>query len=159
MKLQDPKKEFPPFDVAAGMAQVLLRQGYTEVKTFEPAKPYPVLKWWVSPGAIEGDYQHAPTLRHSCGVCGVRGETSSTQGTAHKSAKIYHCGIPGLMCPKDVAEQYTKAFDAWKARSRKRPVEKVSTETPAHQVRAYGLKSRNELIHEALTEVRSTKNV
>jgi hypothetical protein len=154
MKIQDPKKEFAPFDVAPGLAQALLAQGYTEIKPVVPVKPPVELKWTVSQGPQEGDYQFPPRLFHSCSTCGVRGVTESTQGTAHLSAKIFHCGQRGVVCPADVAAQYVKAFAAWKARSRK-PVEKISPVSPAHHVRAFGLKSRQELITNALTEVRN----
>jgi hypothetical protein len=159
MKLQDPKKEFPPFDVAPGLAQALLSQGYFEIKASVPAKPYPELKWHVSPGPIEGDYQFPPRLFHSCGVCGVRGMTESSQGTAHKSTKVYHCGERGLMCPPLVAEQYENAFAAWKARSKKPPVEKISPVSPPHLLRAAGIKSRDQLILEAKLAAEGIGNV
>jgi hypothetical protein len=149
MKLQDPLKQHPPFDVAAGLATALIAQGFLEVKQIVPAKPYAELKWHVSPGPIEGDYQFPPRLFHSCGGCGVRGMTESSQGTAHKSTKVYHCGERGLMCPPDVAAQYEKAFAAWKARSKKPPVEKLSPVSPAYFLRAAGIKSKDQLILEA----------
>jgi hypothetical protein len=159
LKLQDPQKAFPPFDVAAGMAQVLLRQGYIEIKTIVPPKPRAELKWFVREGERVDDYQYPPRLFHSCGVCGVKGMTESTQGTAHKSAKVYHCFERGLMCPPDVAERYVKAFATWKARSKKPPVPKISVASPAYQVRTVGLKTKQELIEDALTEKRSVSNV
>ena len=159
MKLQDPQKAFPPFDVAAGMAQVLLRQGYIEIKPSEPVKPIVPLKWWVADGFIQGDYQHPPVIRYKCGQCMSNpGEASSQVGTAHKSVKVLHCGQKGVMCPPDVAAQYEKAFAAWKARSTKRPVEKVSAVLP--RVSPEGVvryKSREELILEAQMAVAKQK--
>jgi hypothetical protein len=158
MKLQDPLKQHPPFDVAAGQAQMYLDKGYLEVKSpSTPEKPKQPMKWFVRPGQIAGDYQHPPFLVHSCPECGVRGMTESPKGTAHQTTKVFHCGQRGETCPPAVAMEYQVAYTAWKSRSRKAPVEKISAASPRVNAKGFvAYKSHEELVAEAMA---ATKNV
>jgi hypothetical protein len=149
LKLQDPLKQFPPFDVAAGQAAIYLEKGYLEVKPVEPPKAAAVLSWSVRDGVREGDFQHGPWIHASCPACGEKWWTEGNSGKAHLSLKIYHCGQRGVMCPTDVAAEYLKRYAAWRVRSPK-SVEKVSSHTPLHIDRKVpGFKTREQLIAEA----------
>ena len=115
------------------------------------------MTWSVREGDRVGDYQYPPRLWHSCAVCGA-GYTDSQVGTAHKTVRAFHlppCGQRPETCPLSVAMQYEGMFKAWKSRSKRPPVEKISAASPAHHVRAFGLKSKDELILEATVMTRS----
>ena len=151
----DPKEQF---HAPSGMGKVMIQAGIAE-EVLPSVKPPVVdqLKWYVVQGTRVEDYQYPPVLFHSCTKCGP-GSTESQMGTAHKTTKIFCCGRRGEMCPVSVATQYEAAYAAWKLRSKKPPVPKISDASPASQVRAFGLKTQRELILEALsgTETRNT---
>jgi hypothetical protein len=155
MKLQDKERQHPPFDVPSGMAAALLTQGFIKVEP-EIKRPTPNLQWAARPGVREQDYQHQPYLVCSCSTCDQRFTIDSKKGTAHISAEIRHCGVVDR-CPADAAAKYLKLFNDWKSRSR-RPVAKVSASTPSALNRVFGLKTREELISEAVTEARITSS-
>jgi len=155
MKLQDKERKHPPFDVAAGLAAALLAQGYVKVEP-EIKRPTPNAQWAARPGVREQDYQHPPLVAYSCSTCGVKGYCESQKGTAHRSAEVRHCGVVDR-CPADVAARYREIFADWKSRSR-RPKTAVSGSTPSALNRAFGLRSREELIAEAVAGARVTSS-
>jgi hypothetical protein len=117
MKLQDKERKHAPFDVAAGLAEALLAQGYVKIEP-EIKRPTPNAQWAARPGVREGDYQGPPKLFYSCSACGNLHTTESQKGTAHISAEFRHCGVVDR-CPEDVAAKYQELFNEWKSRSRK----------------------------------------
>ena len=130
--------------VAAGLAD--------EVKEWQP-KPKPSgFKWWTQPGAKVEEFEYPPYICHSsCGLCSQgNGFVESWQGTAHETAVIRHCGKVERV-PADVAAEYLKLFAAWRAKNRYTapPVEPISASSPLSDIRAAGLKTREELIAEA----------
>jgi hypothetical protein len=158
VKIQDPLKQHPPFDIAVGQWPIYSEKGYIEIKPAQSVRPAGQLNWWVADGPIVGDYQYAPMLRFSCGECKTKGEVESPRGTAHQTTKVFHCGLHGQTCPANVAADYERKFAAWKARSKKPPVEKVSPHTPAYLVSKLGLKSREQLIAETVQLVKGPTN-
>lgn len=120
MKIIDIAKKHPPFDKPDGEAAWLISQGgfveYVEPTFNDPIKPAPILIWWVAAGVREGDFIHPPALWYRCPACGNKGFTSSHIGTAHKTAKVFHCGLKGVVCPDEVQQEYVREFAKWDAR-------------------------------------------
>jgi hypothetical protein len=113
MKLQDAEKKHQPFDVPAGMAVVMLKQGYVEV---QPApKPTAAQTKW---NAFQ-PLGTTPVIRHNCPNCGQSGYTESQRGTAHTSAKFSHCGKTET-CPAEVANTYLRLWATYVAGTRRR---------------------------------------
>lgn len=164
------------YHVPSGVGKALISAGLAEeVIPVIPTKPKLPLVWSVRDGARVDDYQFPPVLFHSCPECGIRGMTESAAGTAHKTTKLYHCGLRAVMCPPDIAAQYERAYAAWYSRSgaaiRAAKAKAAASKeenagpgfdpknsnhvSPVHHVRAFGLKSRDELIVAATTAVRT----
>jgi hypothetical protein len=156
VKIQDAARKFPPFDVASGLAADMLTRGYVKVDEPAPKRNPPDLKWTVRQGPHEGDYQYAPMIYFSCSGCGTRGRQESSKGTAHLTINVRHCGLVEE-CPRHIANEYVKAFGAWKGRSLRKQVERVSKETPKSRLSFFGLKSKEELIAEAVAVVQKQK--
>jgi len=115
MKLQEPEKKDPPFDVPPGLAEALLAQGYVKIEPVVKAA-VPNAQWAARQGVREADYQFPPYLVYSCSTCGNRQTTESKRGTAHLSAELRHCGVVDR-CPEDVAAKYLELFNEWKSRT------------------------------------------
>lgn len=127
MKLQDPLKQHPPFDVAPGQAAIYLDKGYVEIQQ-TPDAPEITVNWSVQRGRFVGDYECPPLITYSASN-GTKGFCESTQGTAHRTVKVLITGQKPAICPSHIGEQYTKLFEEWAAKSRRRkpaPAEKVS---------------------------------
>ena len=119
MKLQDPMKQHPPFDVAVGAVQMYLNKGYTKVEP-TTAKPIPNSKCGLKLGTRVEDYQYPPMLFWSCSTCGGRHWTEIEIGTAHKTSIARHCGVVET-CPPEIAAQYEKIFAEWHSRKKRAP--------------------------------------
>jgi hypothetical protein len=133
MKIQDKEGKHSPFDVAAGLADILLREG-NFVKYEPPVKPQiPNLKWTVLRGQRVDDYEGSPRLFYSCSSCSQHGVM--TGPTAHLSQIVHHCGVHEK-CPPDVAKDYQARRLNWESRSRNkrqpRPELGASAATIAH---------------------------
>ncbi len=151
MRIQDVAKKFPPFDKSAGEAAYLIQTGKFAAVEQAP-KPAPNLQWQAQQGRFIQDYECPPLVIFSCSTCGAKGYTESQTGTAHKTTVVRHCGVVET-CPDDVAAVYSRVFSQWKAKSKKLPKETVSSESPAHQVRAFGLRTKQELIQDQRLEL------
>jgi len=133
LKLQDKECKHPAFDVAAGLAEALLAQGYVKVES-EIKRPTPNAQWAARSGIREGDYQHPPVLFYNCSTCGNLHTTESQKGTAHTSAEFRHCGTVDR-CSDDVAAKYEELFKEWKSRSRSSNTKKPSVSAWSHNPR------------------------
>src|SRR6266571_5255669 len=130
MKVQDPKKEHPPFDIAAGAWPFYKLQGYTkeEVK----AELLVTVNWSAQRGRFIGDYEAPPLITYSASN-GTKGYCESQVGTAHRTIKVYITGQKPVTCPEDIAQVYLRLFAEWSAKSkrqRKPATEQVSAHTP-----------------------------
>jgi hypothetical protein len=158
--IQDVQKQHPPFHEPAGKAAYLIETGKFFAVQPEIKKPTPNLKWTAQVGVREGDYQFPPQIFYSCGTCGTKGWRENQVGTAHQTEIVRHCGVTEK-CPADVAAKYLELFNDWKSRSKeerdkqKRNVVSKFTTDP-RLYRAFGLKSREELISEAVAGARVT---
>jgi len=130
VKIQDPEKQHPPFDIPAGAWQNYKSQGYHQV--IEVTKPEPVVtvNWFAQKGRFIQDYECPPIIVFSTSD-GVKGYVEGTKGTAHKTAKV-NAGGRWHYCPEHIGEEYERLFAEWKAKSRKAPREQVSHYTPLH---------------------------
>jgi len=128
MKVQDPKRVHPPFDIPAGAWQFYKSQGYTnadEVVT----EPLVTVTWRVQKGRFIGDYEAPPLITYSTSN-GLKGYCESQHGTAHKSIKVYIPGQRPETCPSHVGEEYTKLFAEWAAKSKRRKPSVVEHVSP-----------------------------
>jgi hypothetical protein len=135
MKIQDPLKQHPPFDIAAGQWQLYKSQGYSQVVEVTKPEPVATVNWFVRKGPFTEDYENPPYISFSTSE-GNNGYVSSTKGTANKTAKVY-AGGRWFYCPEHVGEEYVRLFAVWKSKSRKKPAEQqVSPSTPKHILQA-----------------------
>jgi hypothetical protein len=154
MKIQDKEGKHSPFDVAAGLAALLLADG--KYVKYEPLIPprVPNLKFTIHTGERVDDWQGPPRLFYHCGSCGQSGHW--TGPTAHLTQIVHHCGVHET-CPPDVAKDYQARRRVWESRSRNkrqlRPELGASAAVIAHrdqlEAERLGYKSRETLIAEA----------
>lgn len=154
MLIQDVEKKHPPFHEPAGKAAYLIETGkFAAVVPPEISKPVQPVQWSAQRTDRVGDYEPPPTVYFHCPNCGTKGHVSSEKGTAHQSASFGHvCGIGPHQetCPADVAATYLRLYKDWKAKSRKPAAPKLSAQSDERVIRAFGLKSRGELVEETL---------
>lgn len=112
MKIQDVARKHPPFDVAAGQAEHMLTSG--NFVAVEPAKARVTGKYVY--GILPDTAGEPPAITHSCTseACGLKGFTSSRNGTAHKQRHL-HCGHEDF-CDEVTAAEYVRQFKDWKKR-------------------------------------------
>lgn len=144
MKIQDPRREHPPFDIVDGQWPLYKSQGYHQHE--EPnLTPLIEVNWFVRRGRFIGDYECPPFIAWSA-TNGTKGYCESTQGTAHRTVKVYIPGQKPVTCPENIGQEYVRLFAEWIAKSTKKngelkkpPVEHVSTSTgPAKKGEAWG---------------------
>lgn len=130
MKIQDPRREHPPFDIAAGQWPMYQSQGYHQYKEVDTT-PEVEVRWSVQRGRFIGDYECPPFIAWSA-TNGTKGYCESQVGTAHKTVKVYIPGQRPNTCPEHVAQDYVRLFNEWAAKRKKKspPVEQVSFGTP-----------------------------
>ncbi|MGB2679464.1 MAG: hypothetical protein WAN12_20460 [Candidatus Acidiferrum sp.] len=72
MKVQDIERKHPPFDIASGLAEIMLRRGEVVQVIPEPKpKPIPNGVWSVQEGQVVGDFRYPPALHFHCSSCGL----------------------------------------------------------------------------------------
>jgi hypothetical protein len=140
MKVQDPKREHPAFDIAPGAWPFYKAQGYTNESEIQKALEQEItVNWSVQRGRFIGDFECPPLITYSTSN-GLKGYCESTQGTAHRSVKVFIPGQRPVTCPEHIGQEYLRLFAEWSAKSKKRKpaTEKVSAHTtPAKKGEAW----------------------
>jgi hypothetical protein len=96
-----------PFEVARGLAEILIAEGKVHAYSEPVAKKIPDAKF----GLNRDQYDGEPYITATCTGCDNR--TRFTGPTAHKTQVFRHCGVTDRI-PQDIAEQYERARQNWK---------------------------------------------
>ena len=105
MKVQSGTSE--PFEIARGLAEILIAEGKVHAYAEPVAKKNPDAKF----GFNRCQYDGEPYITATCKGCDNR--TRFTGPTAHRTQVFRHCGVTDRI-PQDIAAEYERARKAWK---------------------------------------------
>jgi len=154
MLIQDVEQKYPPFHEPAGKAAYLIETGkFTAYYPPQAFKAFVPVSGPRSGSKSVGDYEPPPTVYFNCPSCDerpsvVRKRNGSPLSSVH--ARLRYRPTPDR-CPDDVAATYLRIYKEWKSKSRRPDAPKLSAQSDERVIRAFGLKSRGELIVETVS--------